>query len=70
MKKLHSKSKNDTGIIGHIGLGILISLICAVLLSIVLAVMIEKEIIAVDAAPSFAVAIHAISAFIPLVLQD
>lgn len=69
MKKMHSKSKNDTGIIGHIGLGILISLICAVLLSIVLAVMIEKEIIAVDAAPSFAVAIHAISVFIGSIIS-
>ena len=38
-------------------------------LIIVLAVMIEKEIIAVDAAPSFAVAIHAISVFIGSIIS-
>lgn len=69
MKKIHSKSEKDTGIIRHIGLGILISLICAVLMSIILAVMTEKEIISVDTAPSFVVAIHAISVFIGSIIS-
>lgn len=68
MKKRYSKTDKDTSIVIHIMLGLVLSLISLFALSIILTVLVEKEVIDIDIIPVLAGMPHAISAFIGTIL--
>ena len=69
MKRAHSISMKDTGIIINVSLGILLTMVCAFLLSILLTVLVENERIHLSGIPVYLYGIHAISVFIGTLLS-
>lgn len=69
MKRAHSISMKDTGIIINVSLGILLTMVCAFLLSILLTVLVENERIQISGISVCLYGIHAISVFIGTLLS-
>ena len=64
MKKIRTGAEKSKNIVSHIVLGALLSLISLFIMSVILAIMVEKEVIPITAMPTFAMGIHAISVFV------
>lgn len=68
MKKRQSAGKKDTSILVHIAFGMLLSLGISFLLSILVTVLIEKEVIPLTSLKVFMIGTHALSVFIGSIL--
>ena len=69
MKKARSMTGKETGAAVHIILGVLMSVACTFALSILLAVLVEKEAVSISAVPTLSVGVHAISIFVGSMLS-
>ena len=64
MKKTRSMRKKDTGIAAHITVGVVLSLISTFIFSILLTILVEREVVSIKNAPMFVMGIHALSTII------
>ena len=69
MKKTHSITGKDTGMAIHIGLGILLSLVSTIMMSILLTVLVENESVQLSSVPIFAFGMHTVSVLIGCTLS-
>lgn len=69
MKKARSITEKETGSAVHIILGVLLSVACTFVLSILLTVLVENEVISISAVPILSAVIHAISIFVGTLLS-
>ena len=64
MKKIRAKAEKSKNMVSHIVLGVLFALVSLLILSVILAIMVENEVISITAMPAFSMGIHVISVFI------
>ncbi len=64
MKKARSMRKKDTGIAAHTAIGIVVSLVSAFIFSVLLSVLIERELVSFNNATAFTMGIHMLSILI------
>lgn len=69
MKKTSPMGKKDGSVVINIALGVLISLISMLLLSVLLTVIVEKETVSFSSVSAFTIAIHIISVFIGTIVS-